>query len=148
MSNALLPCPFCGSDAKCESAKHGELTLWDAVCTDHYDCGARVSGLASEESAIMVWNKRMASHTLTLLVTTPSHEMDVTGVAVRLSPCKHCGGAARINKGITDSHLCWSVACQSCGITTAQYSQQDDAVAAWQRVAYQHRNGETVAPWE
>ena len=65
---------------------------------------------------------------------------------MKLSPCKHCGSPAHLTKAITDPHLCWSVACQSCGITTAQYSQQDDAVAAWQRVAYQHRNGETARP--
>ena len=67
---------------------------------------------------------------------------------MRLSPCKHCGGVACLVKGIVAPHLCWSVACTSCGITTAQYSQQDDAVAAWQRVAYQHCSGETVSPWE
>ena len=65
---------------------------------------------------------------------------------MKLSPCKHCGGVACIVKSITDPHLCWSVACQSCGITTAQYSQQEDAVAAWQRVAYGHSNGETARP--
>lgn len=64
-----------------------------------------------------------------------------------LAPCKHCGGAAKIVKGITDPHLCWSVSCGNCGITTAPYSQQDDAIEAWQRTAmYSHRNGEAEAP--
>lgn len=63
-----------------------------------------------------------------------------------LVPCKHCGGAAKIDKSIVDPHLCWSVSCQSCGITTAQYSRQDDAIDAWQRKAYAHRNGEKIAP--
>lgn len=67
---------------------------------------------------------------------------------MKLSPCKHCGSLAHLNKNVTDPHLCWSVACSNlvCGISTRAFSQQDMAVDAWQRVAYSHRNGETEAP--
>ncbi len=67
---------------------------------------------------------------------------------MKLSPCKHCGSPAHLNKSITDPHLCWSVACSNldCGIGTRAFSQQQHAVDAWQRTAYSHRNGETEAP--
>lgn len=67
---------------------------------------------------------------------------------MKLSPCKHCGSPAHLTKSVTDPHLCWSVQCSNldCGISTRSFSQQDMAVAVWQRTAYGHRNGETDFP--
>lgn len=72
---------------------------------------------------------------------------------MKLSPCKHCGAIAHINKSVADPHLCWSVQCSNldCGMTTRAFSQQQHAVDAWQRCAvpaptYSHRNGEPEAP--
>ena len=65
---------------------------------------------------------------------------------MKLSPCKHCGSVAHYAKSVTDPHLCWSVQCGDCGISTSSYSQQEMAMAAWNRTAYSHRTGETEAP--
>jgi len=70
-----------------------------------------------------------------------------------LSRCAHCGAVAHINKSVTDPHLCWSVQCSNldCGMTTRAFSQQQQAVDAWQHSVgpapiYSHRNGETETP--
>jgi hypothetical protein len=69
---------------------------------------------------------------------------------MNLSRCKHCGAIAHYAKSVTDPHLCWSIQCSDCGISTPSYSQQEMAAAAWERTAaaqkYGHRNGETEAP--
>lgn len=54
---------------------------------------------------------------------------------MKLSPCKHCGSPAHLVKNITDPHMCWSVSCSNldCGIATRAFSQQQQAVDAWQR---------------
>lgn len=69
---------------------------------------------------------------------------------MNLSRCAHCGAVAHFAKSVTDPHLCWSIQCSDCGISTVSYSQQEMAAAAWNRriPAYSHRNGETEAPTE
>lgn len=52
-----------------------------------------------------------------------------------LSPCKHCGAVAHYAKSVTDPHLCWSIQCSECGISTPSYSQQEMAADAWNRRA-------------
>ncbi len=52
---------------------------------------------------------------------------------MNLSRCKHCGAIAHYAKSVTDPHLCWSIQCSGCGITTASYSQQEMAANAWNR---------------
>lgn len=52
-----------------------------------------------------------------------------------LSPCKHCGAVAHYAKSVTDPHLCWSIQCSDCGISTVSYSQQEMAATAWNRRA-------------
>lgn len=69
---------------------------------------------------------------------------------MKLSPCKHCGAIAHYAKSVTDPHLCWSIQCSDCGISTPSYSQQEMAASAWNRTAvapkYDHRNGEIGPP--
>lgn len=52
-----------------------------------------------------------------------------------LSHCKHCGAVAHYAKSVTDPHLCWSIQCSDCGISTVSYSQQEMAATAWNRRA-------------
>ena len=65
-----------------------------------------------------------------------------------LSRCAHCGAVAHYAKSVTDPHLCWSIQCSDCGISTPSYSQQEMAADTWNHtaLAYAHRNGETTAP--
>ena len=58
--NELLPCPFCGGEAKqytdrCVSAESGERFIGSfVVCSD---CPALVGG-KTEEEAVAAWNRR------------------------------------------------------------------------------------------
>lgn len=52
-----------------------------------------------------------------------------------LSRCAHCGAVAHYAKSVTDPHLCWSIQCSGCAISTLSYSQQEMAADAWNRVA-------------
>ena len=64
----LLPCPFCGGDAKYEA--EGEWQYYDAWSVECRVCGAsvcgnadmRVSGASAKAEAIAAWNTR---HTAT-----------------------------------------------------------------------------------
>lgn len=52
----LLPCPFCGSEVK-ERYVDGFLAWWNVECDDD-DCGASITGAASRDAAIALWNRR------------------------------------------------------------------------------------------
>jgi Lar family restriction alleviation protein len=64
----LLPCPFCGGEAKYEA--EGEWQYYDAWSVECRECGAslsgnadmRVSGASAKAEAIAAWNTR---HTAT-----------------------------------------------------------------------------------
>ena len=55
MSDTLLPCPFCGGEARIE--QH-EKSKWLAFCDDVYGCGTEGWYEDTPEEAIAAWNRR------------------------------------------------------------------------------------------
>lgn len=65
----LLPCPFCGSEAKllshCTIPEHGADTAgdWAVVCQNQdADCNVRLLYCHSKEEAITQWNRRVTNN--------------------------------------------------------------------------------------
>lgn len=57
----LLPCPFCGNSATIyhdTSSDHERQWTWGVNCDDWGDCGASITGAASRDAVIAVWNRR------------------------------------------------------------------------------------------
>lgn len=57
----LLPCPFCGGEAKLfhnTQAEDARNWWWIAYCVNEDNCGAGIGGGASEAAAITQWNRR------------------------------------------------------------------------------------------
>lgn len=60
MTKELLPCPFCGSEAKIihdTSSDYERQWTWGIECTSAV-CEARVNNYTSEDSAVTWWNRR------------------------------------------------------------------------------------------
>jgi Lar family restriction alleviation protein len=55
MSDTLLPCPFCGGEARIEQHEKGK---WLAFCDDVYGCGTEGWYEDTPEEAIAAWNRR------------------------------------------------------------------------------------------
>ena len=56
--NKILPCPFCGGEAKVYTGSFGEKFV---TCIDEKQCGGRLGTgvwFTTDEKAIEVWNKR------------------------------------------------------------------------------------------
>lgn len=53
MKSELLPCPFCGGEARTHYVKGYE--LWEVSCGQ---CGVELSSYLSEADAINAWNRR------------------------------------------------------------------------------------------
>ncbi len=51
----LLPCPFCGGEARIEQHEKGK---WLAFCGDVYGCGTEGWYESTPEEAIAAWNRR------------------------------------------------------------------------------------------
>lgn len=87
-TDALLPCPFCGSKAAASMIKSESLWTHDVVdwtrvhCTNN-DCNAQTESICDgyEPSAVEVWNHR-----------TPPTAQAADPVAWRVHPFDHCIG--------------------------------------------------------
>lgn len=56
----LLPCPFCGGEARIHASHHGDTHYYQVECGNEYDCGAwpAVRVCHTEAEAIAAWNTR------------------------------------------------------------------------------------------
>jgi len=63
MSDEILPCPFCGSDAKAMRLDFGGGTVWGVFCDedfeDEYSHGHFIDNYKTKEEAVAAWNTRM-----------------------------------------------------------------------------------------
>lgn len=61
MSGELLPCPFCGADARCwhdTSSDYARNWSWMVECGG---CNASMEGYRVESDVIAAWNRRIPS---------------------------------------------------------------------------------------
>lgn len=58
----LKPCPFCGGEAKLSGAYTIQgVQAWAVYCgktPSDFFCGAQITSIASEKTAIAAWNRR------------------------------------------------------------------------------------------
>ena len=69
MTDKLLPCPFCGGESRVghdTSSDYERQWSWFAECLAENECGAMLSGYASEKSVIAHWNRRVSEKVLLL----------------------------------------------------------------------------------
>lgn len=84
---ALLPCPFCGSEARFEP--HEWDAAWQVICNDPKECDACVTGPTQAEAA-RIWNTRAlqaqpaeggVGEGFVLVPVEPTEAMKCAGVA-------------------------------------------------------------------
>ena len=103
----LLPCPFCGGEAKLFK---GILGFWHVMCKDRDGCGVVpiTNGADTETEAIEAWNTRA--------VETCEMYRDDSGIW----HCKSCEGGADVLTGSDGELDAWNDAwhpnfCPNCG---------------------------------
>ena len=53
----------------------------------------------------------------------------------KLKPCPFCGGEAEVYENEYENITLFMVACKNCGISTAGYDYEEDAIKDWNRRA-------------
>ena len=56
-AETILPCPFCGSEAKLYASGVAP-TLVDVCCENIDECGAQITGENGVKAVIAAWNRR------------------------------------------------------------------------------------------
>ena len=84
----LLPCPFCGGEARTHYVKGYE--LWEVSCGQ---CGVEMSAYLSEAEAIEAWNRRTGKGDKLSPVERTVKVEKVTRVSsvIRTGRCGNCG---------------------------------------------------------
>lgn len=142
MCEELLPCPFCGGQAKinvmdCISPAGVPFKLYSISCEHEEDdelvdglpCFASTGWEKSLDGAIRAWNIRGDK--------ANEYKMKTEYVPAELKPCPFCGGVARLIKitGGAFNKVAYRVDCINANCSAGTYGDEDPdyVVAQWNR---------------
>lgn len=107
----LLPCPFCGGEARvCEQEIDACTKQYYVACDE---CDACSPSLCSKHKAAEAWNRR-------------------NGAEGKLLVCSECGGEAELLGESSDNgDVVWWVQCKECNHRTYKWYKKEEAIKEW-----------------